>query len=483
MKFLFSICVLCLFFAGNAISQDSVFIRSYGLTGYNYGEKIIQDADTGFLILGNKSGFVGNTDVYLVKTNKYGNLVWDKAFGSDEINWADDFVFTTDSKYAIAGYMSITANNNDYNLMLIKADADGNMLWMKNYGGNNWDIAHSILETPDGGFIIVGETYSFGNGNSDVFLLKTDKDGDSLWSKTYGGINNDAAYDISFCHDGNYIITGMTNSFGNGGYDAYLLKINPSGDTLWTKTFGDTLDDKAYAGIETKDHGIIFAGSTRNYNVQNQDGIILKTDSIGNYLWKQLINGEENEDLSDIVQDKNENFFFVGYTESYGYVGTQDFSISFRDKNGNFITGITYGGEKQDYANACINTNTGGYAIVGTTESMGPGISNILVIKMDSLLHTNSTNYIHVLDISEQEKNDIIIYPNPVSEYLFINISETNTLKNISIYNITGNIIFQKEIDNYNNLSIGFKEIPEGVYIIRLQYKDRIITQKIIHTK
>ncbi|MFA4852551.1 MAG: T9SS type A sorting domain-containing protein [Bacteroidales bacterium] len=478
MKHLLNILILLEIAPLLSSAQDSVFNKTYGQIGYNYGEKVIQKSDSGYIILGNKSGFVGNTDVYIVRTNNTGNIVWDKAYGGSEVNWAEDIKPTADGGYIITGYMNIP-DNNDYNIMLLKTDSGGNTEWLKNYGGSNWDFGHSVVETADSGFIVAGETYSFGNGNNDVFLLKTDKNGDSLWSKFYGGSNTDIAYDVSVCHDGNFIITGYTNSFGKGGYDAYLLKITSSGDTLWTRTYGDTLDDKTFSGIETQDHGIVLTGSTMTFNAMAQDGVIFKADSAGNFLWAGVIGGIYNEEFYDILQNSDESLFMAGYTESYG---SKDFYMVKTDKDGWYNFGPTSGGDKTDIAKSCIPTSDGGYAIIGTTERWGPGISNILLIKTNSVGYLD-TSYSYITGIDEHSIRNFSIYPNPVSDNLHINIPEERLLSDIVVYNYLCQVVSKTKPADGHVTNIDFSGFPEGIYIISLHFNETIINQKVIHIR
>lgn len=462
-------------------SQDSLFIRTYGLIGYNYGEKVIQTPDSGFIILGNKSGFIGNTDAYLIKTNKYGDYSWDKAYGNAEIDWAEDFVRTYDHGYVIAGYMTVPESNNDYDIMLLKTDSIGNLLWTYHYGGTSWDFAHSIIETPDSGFIITGETYSFGNGNNDVFFLKTNKEGDSLWMKTYGGINSEIGYDINLCHDDNYIITGITNSFGHGMYDAYLIKINPEGDTIWSKTYGDTLDDKAFAGIETSDHGFAITGSTRNYGVQGQDAYILKTDASGNENWIRTYGGSNEEEDYDIIEMPNNNLFIVGYTKSFGNIGSKEFYMIITDPGGWFVTGPTFGGEEDETARACINTMTGGLAIVGSTESLGLGLSNILLLKSDSMGATNIGSHVHITDLEEYvSNNSYTIYPNPSSGLITI-VNDPNVIPDkIEIFDQMGQKVYSVENVYEYEMTFDLSDLCSGTYLMVVNHGFNNIIRRFI---
>ncbi len=471
---------LLIFFPLIISAQDIKFVRTYGMKGYNYGEKAIQTKDNGYLLLGNKSGFIGNTDVYIAKINSIGKLIWDKALGDTQINWAEDFIQTTDKSYIITGYTT-TEENNDYDILVMKIDSLGNLLWKKSYGGEKWDHGHSIIETPDNDFVITGETYSEGNGNNDIFLLKINQQGDSLWNKTFGGNLTDVGYDVSLCNDSSYIITGYTNSFGNGAFDMYILKVNQLGDTIWTKTIGGPLDDKAFSGIENKNHEIVLTGSTLNYNAKKQDGIIVKTDSIGNYKWERLIGGDNNEEFYEIIENINGGYFITGYTESYGYAGTKDCYSILTNSDGWFIGGPTYGRENFDISKSCIQTSDKGYLTIGSTESLGLGLSNILVVKRDSNTFTNENNYSHFTDIETYNEKSIALYPNPVADFLYIKTDQNNPMKEVIIYNSVGSMVYRKSTDSNLSHTISFKDFQKGMYIISIAFEKQTIFKKIIH--
>jgi len=120
-------------------------------------------------------------------------------------------------------------------------------LWTKTYGGENWDEGFSVQETSDSGYIITGRTNSFGVGQFDVYLIKTNANGDTLWTRTYGGINQDGGYSVQQTLDSGYIIVGMTASFGVDSGDVYLIKTDSIGDTIWTKTYGGIRYDCGYS--------------------------------------------------------------------------------------------------------------------------------------------------------------------------------------------------------------------------------------------
>jgi hypothetical protein len=178
----------------------------------------------------------------------------------------------------VAGYTdSFGAGSGD--LFLIKTDANGNIIWAKTYGGTSYDEAYSVQQTSDGGYILAGLTSSFGAG-SDVFLIKTDANGNISWAKTFGGTSYDYAYSVQQTSDGGYIMAGGTSSFGAGG-DILLIKTDANGNIIWAKTYGGTYGDKAYFVQQTSDGGYIVVGWTESFGAGSVDIFLIKTDANG----------------------------------------------------------------------------------------------------------------------------------------------------------------------------------------------------------
>jgi len=183
-----------------------------------------------YILAGNTQSYAKNYDVWLIKTDTYGNKVWDKTFGGNSEDFANAVQQTSDGGYILAGYTkSYGAGFSD--VWLVKTDADGNKVWDKTFGGSNSDIANSVQQTIDGGYIIAGFTQpDETTGATDILIIKTDADGNKIWDKTFGGNASDAIYAVQQASDGGYILAGYTESYGAGGYDAWLIKTDADGN-------------------------------------------------------------------------------------------------------------------------------------------------------------------------------------------------------------------------------------------------------------
>jgi hypothetical protein len=254
--------------------------KTYGGTDWDHASSVQQTYDGGYIVAGGTSSFgAGSGDIFLIKTDANGNIIWAKTYGGTYSDGARSVQQTSDGGYIVAGYTSSWPN---YDIFLIKTDANGNVQWAKTYGGTYWDEAYSVQQTSDGGYIVAGRTSSFGAGYSDIFIIKTDANGNIQWAKTYGGTDNDWAHSVQQTSDGGYIVAGWTRSFGAGGSDVFLIKTDANGNIIWAKTYGGTYSDAAYSVQQTSDGGYILAGATPSFGAGYDDIFLIKTDANGN---------------------------------------------------------------------------------------------------------------------------------------------------------------------------------------------------------
>ena len=194
-----------------------------------------ETTDGGYIVAGSTLSFGARSqehDVYLLKTDRVGNLLWEKTFAGEGREFALSVQETTDGGYIVAGWtQSRVGGTGGLNFYLVKTDRVGDLRWQKTFGGEEDDKAFSVQETTDGGYIVAGETRSFGAGESDVYLVKTDRLGNLLWQETFGGREGDTAHSVQETTDGGYIVAGGTESSGAGGWDIYLVKLAPEEST------------------------------------------------------------------------------------------------------------------------------------------------------------------------------------------------------------------------------------------------------------
>jgi len=242
------------------------------------------------------------------------DTLWTKTFGGADYDWGISVQETSDSGYIIAG-MTLSFGAGSFDAYLIKTNATGETLWTKTYGGNNYDFAASVQQTSDGGYIIAGMTFSFGAGLNDVWLIKTDSFGDSLWARTFGGTSMDASYSVQQTIDGGYIIVGWTESFGRSDQDVYLIKTDSSGNDVWAKTYGGSGNDQGFSVVQTSDSGYIIVGNTRSFGPGDEDVYLLKTDKDGDLLWDKTYGGTNYDAAYSVKQTIDGGYIIAGYTE------------------------------------------------------------------------------------------------------------------------------------------------------------------------
>lgn len=255
-------------------------------------------------------------DMYLVWFDVNGDTLRSEIYGGDSLDIGYWLEITPDSNFIIAGETkSYGLGSSD--AWLIKTDTAGNIIWTKTFGGVSYDMARCVKNTPDKGFIILGSSYSSGAGFSDIWLLKTDSLGNLEWSKTYGGECYEWGYEVEVLNNG-YIIIGQTNSFGwNYAQDVYLIRTDSSGDTLWTKVFDNCSDDDVgYSITCTWDNGFVLAGYTTPQVLSDKDLWLIKIDSMGNILWQRTFGGIRDDGAYSIETTSDSGFIIAGYTFS-----------------------------------------------------------------------------------------------------------------------------------------------------------------------
>jgi predicted secreted protein len=361
---------------------SSVWDKTYGGTGADTGEgDTVQTSDGGYAIAGDTKSFgAGGTDFWLIKTDADGNMQWNKTYGGALDEVSGGMCQTNDGGYAMAGYTkSFGAGGQDF--WLVRTGADGNAYWAKTYGGTGDEYAIYVIQSVDGGYAMSGYTNSFGAGGYDAYLVKTDASGNMQWSKTYGGNGTDYGYGVVQTSDGGYAISGYTTSFGTGGQDFWLIKTDASGNMQWNKTYGGTGTDAAMCLIQSVDGGYALVGYTSSFGAGSSDFWLVKTDAAGNMQWNKTYGTTTNEFAIHGMQTADGGYAMIGITMANG----QDFLLVKTDSYGNLQWNMTYGGTGAENGYALLQTSDGGYVLTGNTNSFGAGGNDVWLVKTDPL--------------------------------------------------------------------------------------------------
>jgi hypothetical protein len=429
---------------------DTLWTKTYGGTGHDYGYSVIQTHDSHYLLVGYTSSFgAGGEDYYLIKADLNGDTLWTRTYGGQSYDRAYSVIQASDLDYVIAGFTeSFGVGGSD--VYLIKTDSDGDTLWTKTYGDVENDCGYAVIETPDGGYAITGFTCGIGGAN--VYLIKTDSLGDTLWTKTYGGAELDDGRSIVTTSGNGYLIAGTTFSFGAGGYDIYLIRTDSLGDTLWTKTYGGSNNDYGYS-VTVANGGYVIVGATRTNGIGTEDIYLIRINNNGDTLWTMTYGGVDADYGYSVSSTPDECYIIVGKTSSFG-AGNDDLYLLKVDSSGNPLWTRAYGGTDDDFGYSVVVTLDTGYIVTGSTYSFGSACWDVWLLKIAP--ETGLTEHMTVC----REKN--CYNPTVFSGPLLLPVG-----KKCKVFDITGRVVVPQHI-------------KPGIYFIEI---DGVITKKVVKVR
>jgi hypothetical protein len=294
--------------------------RTVGGANYDGAYFVAQTIDGGYAIAGYTQSFgAGSDDFYIVKLRAGGSLEWNRAIGGSESDVALAIAGCRDGGCVAAGYTySFGVGNRDY--FIVKLDWKGDLQWSKTVGGTNFDYGESVIQTADGGYAVTGISYSFGAGNGDFYVVKLDSIGDVQWSRTVGGVEDDYCLSIIQTSDRGYALAGSTSSVRPGNIDFYAVKLDSAGGLQWARAFGGQSIDYAESIIQTFDGGYAVGGLTYSFGAGGMDAYIVRLDSSGNLLWSRTVGGTSNDYIESIIQTPDGGLVGAGDTWSFGWI-------------------------------------------------------------------------------------------------------------------------------------------------------------------
>lgn len=400
--------------------------KPYGSSANELGFDIANTLGGGYIIAGSTvgndldvSGHHGGigADAWIAKIDGDGNIDWQKCFGGTNGDYAYDIIAASDGGYVFAGMTQsgdgdVSGIHGGQDAWVVKMDADGELLWQKSLGGSADEIANSIIQTSDGGFLVLSATpsndgdVSGNHGGSDAWIIKLNgTTGNIEWQKTYGGTLGESANSIFPLTDGKYMVCGSAQStngdlsgqINRGGKDAWLFKIDGSGNIEWQKTYGGSGSEEA-GSIHYTTGGYVFSSTTNSNNGDvsgnhgSTDTWVVKIDLSGNKIWQKCFGGADGDNALVRLVNPSGQILVVGSTLSrngdiIGYKGSTDLWVLLLDANGNKLNSTVLGGKGADTGEDAVVTSDGMYMGIGRTDSSNGdvtgnrGLSDIWMVK------------------------------------------------------------------------------------------------------
>lgn len=391
--------------------------RTYGGTSTDQANAVVATSDGRYFVVGSTGSFgAGAGDIYALMLDPNGVPEWSMTLGGAGVDQGHGGIQSSDGGFVVVGFTN-GSGAGGYDGYLAKLNADGSPAWERTYGGEGWDFFYSVTERPDGGYLVVGETFSSGAGDSDVWLVRLDADGEVVWERTYGGPESDFGRCIRAVDEG-FIVAGARTIAQD--QDAWLLNIADDGDTLWTSTQGGDSLDYALAVTRTVSGGFAAVGSTRSWSTYNE-AYHFKVDQAGALVWQFNHGQDHNQASMDIKELPDGRLLSVGYVDGTGSGGL-DMFIFFTHENGTFQRGVTNAGdngEEDEVGNALDLTDDGGAIICGYTTSFGYGPQDVYAVKVNDTGWTATVAVIPYQDdvgfVDSVPVDRPSVFPNPAS--------------------------------------------------------------------
>lgn len=473
-----------------------------GGSSFEYPQRLLK-TDNGFLIAGFTSstdipGYHGGfSDFWLAETDSTGNQLWQKTYGGSSSEYLYEILKLNDG-FAMAGSTqsndgNVTVAFGNADFWLVKTDLSGTVSWQKSFGGSNGEIANDLIQTSDGGFLLLGRTSSVdgqiavNKGQNDIWIVKTDSTGNFQWQVSYGSGSNEEGKSVVQLNDGSFILIADIQANGgdisghHGAYDTWVAKLSESGNLIWGKAIGGSKDDISSEIIQSSDGNLVITGYSESIDgdlsgiplAGKADGWIYKMDTSGSIIWQKRYGSYRNEHFfSPAKEIIGHGYLVVGnIVDSIGGVGLIDDAwVLTLDQFGNKIFDEKLGGFRSDYAVDAIPIQIGESVILGFTHSVDGDLSG-LTPQMDAWLFRFSQVLISIPDL-ENNKNSFSVYPVPSNGIFHFYTNVPENIKAITITGLSGKEVFSSNSILTKRQIIDLSDQSSGVYLMVVLFID-----------
>ncbi|MCB0790698.1 MAG: hypothetical protein H6595_13425 [Flavobacteriales bacterium] len=454
----------CISILAGSTGAQVTWQRTFGAFGTEQGRAIVEAGNGDLLTCGSTGSFGnGNSDIYVVRVNDAGDHIWSATFGGPGIEDGNDILALPDGNFLVVGTTN-SFGEGGYDGYVVEFSAAGELLWQHTYGTSDWDLFNAVTRTTDGGFLFAGLTYGAGHGGADAWVVRTDGAGDLLWQEYYGDAGSDAANSVITVSSGGFVLAGHIGS--NGEQDAWIQKIDDGGGEEWQVVLGgDSLDDFNDV-IETSDLGFVAVGSTHSYH-DFTEAYHAKVDAFGGFVWDHVWGQVGEQVTNGILESTSGDLVSIGYTTTAGQ-GGKDAFILFSDANGDFMRGVTNGGDggtNDESGNDILRCASGGFAFTGYTESFGFGTRDLYLVRTNDTGWTDTPSVDELFDpLPVRDHGPLAsfeVYPIPSSTGE-VSIVSAIPPERIEIYDIRGGAVPYRSLGPLRILI----DAPSGTYFI-----------------
>jgi len=367
-------------------------VQWQSMLGAGSARSVLQTADGGYLVAGWTPGLSAGSptastaqpgagsEIFVIKTDQQGRKIWSRLLPGNGFSTGYGVIQTSDGGAVVVGDTK-SKTGTDHDVFVAKLDARGNEAWEKNYGGLGCDYGAAVLQTWDGGYLVAGGTESFGAGLYDVYLVRLDGQGREIWQHTYGGKGSDCGYALLQSPDGGYVITGSSDSTPSGQTNVYLIKVDDSGRLLWERDYGGDRDSYGWSLLQTGDDGYLIAGETEVVGAGGGGfkSYLIKMDAQGSEIWERIYGGDDYGTTYAVWPAGDGGYLLAGKREAAGDVHYLD--LTGIDANGGSELDTIPAGLGVSCAYAGQPTRDGG-AIVAGEQILAGGGQEIILVKL-----------------------------------------------------------------------------------------------------
>lgn len=453
-------------------SAQTVFEQVYSCTMDQDGLDVTPTSDGGYLMVATtKTSIPNDLDVLILKTNSMGDTTWTKRYGSNMVDFPNRILPISGGNFFIVGY-TIDPTSWDQDVYLLKINSVGDTLWTKRYGGWGNEDGKEIIATADGNYVIVGASNSISSSDNQAQLIKINPSGAVLWTKYYGGGNYESARSVKLCLDGGFIVVGKTALSVFDPASVFVFKTNSLGDTLWTKVFGGPNSYEGKSVVVNSDGTYTFCVDDSSA-VNDSDIRVMKINALGTLVWNKLYSGTEKDICKMITPTSDGGYVIAAISRSFGWTNP-DMWILKLNMLGDTLWTKNYGGTHHEHCYSVKQTTDGGYITVGKSRSYSPN-TQIMLVK------TNPAGGLTVgSGFLASETKILNVYPNPSNGIFQIDLNSPDFSGVLQIHNALGQILFSENIEKEETRVIDLEGKTPGVYYVTVRSGEGTTTKKLV---